>query len=90
MKKMGLEPPDHIYTSLFNACSNSPMATDGIYRANNLRRLMMEKNLLVSHITYKAMIKAYAKQGALQQAFSVVDEIVAAGHALDVEDFSSC
>lgn len=87
MKKMGLQPVDHTYTALFNACSNSPWQQDGLYRATNLRQLMAEKGYSPNMITYKAMIKAFGMCGDLQTAFSVMDEL-ASQHKLDSESFS--
>ncbi|XP_067671825.1 pentatricopeptide repeat-containing protein 1, mitochondrial-like [Haliotis asinina] len=75
MKKMGLQPVDLTYTSLFNACANSPWSGDGLSRADNLRQLMLNKDYEPNQITYQAMIKCYALHGDIQTAFSLMDEL---------------
>ncbi|XP_046550050.1 pentatricopeptide repeat-containing protein 1, mitochondrial-like [Haliotis rubra] len=75
MKKMGLQPVDLTYTSLFNACANSPWSEDGLSRADNLRQLMLTKDYEPNQITYQAMIKCYALHGDIQTAFSLMDEL---------------
>ncbi|XP_046365012.2 pentatricopeptide repeat-containing protein 1, mitochondrial-like [Haliotis rufescens] len=77
MKKMGLQPVDLTYTSLFNACANSPWSEDGLSRADNLRHLMQGKDYEPNQITYQAMIKCYALQGDIQTAFRLMDELTA-------------
>ena len=88
MKKFGLEPEDPTYTALFNACSNSPWKVDGLTRAKHLHDLMLEKGYEPNTTTSHAMIKAYGVCGDIQQAFVVMDEMLAAGLKPNAETFS--
>ncbi|XP_053674536.1 pentatricopeptide repeat-containing protein 1, mitochondrial [Anopheles nili] len=77
MKQHGLKVTGGTYTSLFNACANSPFLGDGITRANHLREIMLEKGYEPNESNYNAMIKAYGRCGELKTAFQLVDEMVA-------------
>ncbi|KAK3592342.1 hypothetical protein CHS0354_021676 [Potamilus streckersoni] len=87
MKQMGIQPSARVYTSLFNACSNSPWKEDGLSRAKQLRELMTEKDIEPSFITMKAMIKAFGMCGDLETAFIIMDE-ASKKYRLDQECFS--
>ncbi|KAF6204475.1 hypothetical protein GE061_002816 [Apolygus lucorum] len=76
MKKRGIVVSGGTYTSLMNACANSPFPSDGLTRAIGLRELMKEKGHDPNERTYHAMIKAFGRCGDLEQAFSVVDEML--------------
>ncbi|XP_041362980.1 pentatricopeptide repeat-containing protein 1, mitochondrial-like [Gigantopelta aegis] len=75
MKKMGLKPEETVYTSLFNACANSPWPQDGLSRAHKLYNLMTEQGVDPNLINYKAMIKAFGMCGDLRTAFSIMDQL---------------
>lgn len=76
MKKRNLKVTGGTYTSLFNACANSPWPKDGLRRANYLRELMLEKNYEPNITNYNVMIKAFGRNNDLQTAFSLVDEMI--------------
>lgn len=76
MKKRNLKISGGIYTSLFNACANSPWPEDGLKRATQLRELMFEKHYEPNITNYNAMIKAFGRCGDLKTAFMLVDEMI--------------
>ncbi|CAG0888542.1 unnamed protein product [Darwinula stevensoni] len=83
MKEYGFIPRENIYTSLFNACSNSPWPeTNGLEHAKKLLDHMRYKGYLPNTINYHAMIKAFGRCGDLKTALSLVDEMVANEHPL--------
>lgn len=88
MKKMGVGPKPQTYTALFNACANSPWKEDGLARADNLYRLMLEKGIEPTLITGKAMVKAFAVCGDVRRAFALMDQLSQV-YRLDAEAFSS-
>jgi len=57
MLKRGWDTNPSIYTSLFNACANSPLEGDGLIRAKKLRQKLIEKNIPLNQTHYNAMIK---------------------------------
>jgi len=58
MKKRGIINKPSTYTSLFNACANSPWEKEkNIERMNRLRENMMEKGVVLNQINYHSMIK---------------------------------
>ncbi|XP_066250525.1 pentatricopeptide repeat-containing protein 1, mitochondrial [Euwallacea similis] len=75
MKKRGLKVHISTYTSLFNACANSPWAEDGLTRAKHLYNIMIEKGAEPNDTNYNAMIKAFGRCRDLPMAFSLVDEM---------------
>ncbi len=90
MKKFQIKPKASTYTSLFNACANSPWKEDGLQRAMNLRQLILEQDATVLNIaSYNSMIKAFAMCGDLVTAFAVVDEVIAADIKPDYSTFSA-
>ncbi|ESO10019.1 hypothetical protein HELRODRAFT_109396 [Helobdella robusta] len=88
MKKFGIRADDPTYTGLFNSCSNSPSKEDGKKRADNLRMLMKKQDVQVNIITYRAMIKAYARLNDLKTAFVLADEALSERHALSSDTFN--
>lgn len=76
MKRRALKPTGDTYTCLFEACTNSPWVTDGLYRAKNLRELMIEKAIEPNLTNYNSMIKAFGRCGDIATAFKIVDEMV--------------
>ena len=89
MKKRGLTPSEVTFTSLFNACAESPWPiTDGITRLRKLHSQLKEKDIVVNKITHHAMIKAYAKCGDLQAAFDLFRELLASGVKLNSDSFA--
>ncbi|XP_014791127.1 pentatricopeptide repeat-containing protein 1, mitochondrial isoform X2 [Octopus bimaculoides] len=87
MKKMGIQPTGHTYTCLFNCCSNSPWLSDGLQRTRKLHELILEKEVPLHPITYKAMIKSYSVCGDIPTAFKVADSFCEI-HPPDAELFS--
>nr|CAI5834710.1 unnamed protein product [Callosobruchus analis] len=79
MKKRGLQVTGGTYTALFNACANSPWATDGLARAKKLHQIMIEKCYEPNDTNYNAMIKAFGRCGDLNMAFTIVDEMITKG-----------
>lgn len=74
MCSMRINYPNHAFTSLFNACANSPWPANGLNLANRLRTRMLVKGIRPNYITYLAMIKAFGKCGDINTAFSIADE----------------
>ncbi|OXA46826.1 Pentatricopeptide repeat-containing protein 1, mitochondrial [Folsomia candida] len=82
MKKRGFKPKESTYTSLFNACSNSTWdAENNIKRMGRLREAMGTEGSVVTpnQIVYHAMIKGYGRNGDIESAFGVVDEMISLG-----------
>lgn len=75
MKRRALSATGDTYTCLFNACSNSPWASDGLKRAKHLREFMSEKGIEPNLTNYNSMIKAFGRCGDLSTAFQIVDEM---------------
>lgn len=76
MQRMKIYCPDVIYTSLFNACANSPWPEDGLKWANRLHKAMLVKDVNPTYITYLAMIKAFGRNGDINAAFRLADEAI--------------
>ncbi|XP_058830286.1 pentatricopeptide repeat-containing protein 1, mitochondrial [Topomyia yanbarensis] len=76
MKQHGLKVTGGTYTSLFNACANSPFLGDGLQKANRLREIMIEKGYEPNESNYNAMIKAYGRCEDLKTAFQLVDDMI--------------
>jgi len=57
MKKRGIKTTPATYTSLFNACANSPYKDDALKRAKHLHNLMSLKSIEPNIFIYHAMIK---------------------------------
>ncbi|XP_050535202.1 pentatricopeptide repeat-containing protein 1, mitochondrial isoform X2 [Daktulosphaira vitifoliae] len=74
MKKIGVKTTPATYTSLFNACSNSPYKDDALKRAKKLHNLMTLKCIEPNIFNYHAMIK--------------VDEMVTKQYKLKDETFN--
>ncbi|XP_050072855.1 pentatricopeptide repeat-containing protein 1, mitochondrial [Anopheles maculipalpis] len=88
LKQHGLKVTGGTYTSLFNACANSPFLADGLKRANGLRELMIEKGYEPNESNYNAMIKAYGRCGDLKTAFQLADEMVARRLSVGTDTFN--
>ena len=89
MKSRGLTPSDVTFTSLFNACAESPWPlTDGISRLHKLHSQLKEKEIVVNQITQHAMIKAFAKCGDLPVAFDLFKELLDSGVKLKSQSFA--
>ncbi|XP_072168356.1 pentatricopeptide repeat-containing protein 1, mitochondrial-like [Diadema setosum] len=89
MKERGLQPSSVTYTSLFNACSQSPWAkTDGLTRLRKLHQQLLEKSIKVNLITHHSMMKAYAKCGDLEMTFKLFRHLLDAGVQLMPKSFS--
>lgn len=57
MKKRGIKTTQATYTSLFNACANSPYKDDALKKATHLHDLMSSKLIEPNIFIYHAMIK---------------------------------
>ncbi|XP_066156987.1 pentatricopeptide repeat-containing protein 1, mitochondrial [Euwallacea fornicatus] len=88
MKKRGLTVHISTYTSLFNACANSPWAEDGLTRAKHLYNIIIEKGIEPNDTNYNAMIKAFGRCGDLPMAFSLVDEMQSKGFKIKDDTFN--
>lgn len=55
----GLKPTKHTYTSIFNACANSPaeFVEESLHRARGLRAYLQESAFPATPVLYHAMIK---------------------------------
>ncbi|CAL1541039.1 unnamed protein product [Lymnaea stagnalis] len=73
MKHLGLDPEDHIYTSLFNACANSPYPADGLRKAQDLLHYLQDEGIKPNLFTIKAAMKAFALCGDFPMAFTLMD-----------------
>lgn len=87
MKQLGLDPVDRIYTSLFNACANSPSPAEALRSTEHLLNQMKEAQILPNLITVKAAMKALAVCGDFSRAFTLLDE-TSARLRLDSECFN--
>ncbi|XP_053687641.1 pentatricopeptide repeat-containing protein 1, mitochondrial [Sabethes cyaneus] len=88
MKQHGLKVTGGTYTSLFNACANSPFLSDGLHKANRLREIMIEKGYEPNESNYNAMIKAYGRCGELKTAFQLVDDMIAKRLNVETDTFN--
>ncbi|XP_070581267.1 pentatricopeptide repeat-containing protein 1, mitochondrial-like isoform X2 [Ptychodera flava] len=90
MKRRGLSPSDVTYTALINACAQSPWPkTDGLSRLNKLRALLDAKSVKLNAISYRSLIKAYAKCGDILSAFQTFDEMIFAKHPAVTDSFNA-
>lgn len=88
MKRRALKPTGDTYTCLFEACSNSPWALDGLKNAKHLRDLMIEKGIEPNLTNYNVMIKAFGRCGDLPTAFKIVDEMLSKKIKIRVHTFN--
>ena len=84
---MGIEPNDHIYSALFNACANSPWPEDGLRRAKLLLEDIAVKNISLNSVTYNTIVKAFAFCGDARTAFLIADKHTSV-EKLDSDAFS--
>lgn len=87
MQNLGLDPVDHIYTGLFNACANSPSPSDGLRRAEDLLFYLQDRDIKPNLYTVKAAMKAVAICRDFPKAFLIMDE-AAKRLRLDTECFN--
>jgi pentatricopeptide repeat domain-containing protein 1 len=57
MKKCGWSASISTFTSLFNACANSPWREDGLQRALKLKEQINNQGVILNSKVYHAMIK---------------------------------
>lgn len=88
MRQRGLKVTGATYTSLFNACANTPWANDGFNKAHQLRKTMLEKGHEPNGTTYNVMIKAFGRCNDLKTAFLIADEMNDKQFPIDVETFN--
>ena len=88
MKQRGLPVTGGTYTSLFNACANTPWLNDGLNKANRLREIMIEKSYEPNASNYNAMIKAYGRCKDLKTAFLLVDEMLEKNIPVKIDTFN--
>ncbi|XP_046404393.1 pentatricopeptide repeat-containing protein 1, mitochondrial [Ischnura elegans] len=88
MKKRGIKPRPSVYTSLFNACSNSPWKEDTLSRATYLLNSLEGNGYEPNDINYNAMIKAFGRGGDLTRAFSLVDQMLDRGIGVSSSTFA--
>ncbi|KAH9519985.1 hypothetical protein Btru_071413 [Bulinus truncatus] len=87
MKHLGLDPEDHIYTSLFNACANSPFPSEALRKAQDLLWSLQDHGIRPNLFTIKAAMKAFSLCGDFPMAFRLMDK-ASAWLKLDVECFN--
>lgn len=75
MKQRQLKVTGGTYTSLFNACSNSPYRNDALEKAQHLREKILQSGYVLNISNYNAMIKAFGRLGDIETAFQLVDEM---------------
>lgn len=78
-----------IMTLLFLACARSPYPQYAIQKTDAIRRYLSLRSIDVNTKTYSAMIQAYGRQGAVYEAFNVVDEMLAKKLKLDSSIFAN-
>ncbi|XP_071814731.1 pentatricopeptide repeat-containing protein 1, mitochondrial-like isoform X2 [Apostichopus japonicus] len=89
MKERNLHPSNVTYTSLFNACAESPWpTTDGYVRLKKLHQYLLDKEVKLNLITHRAMIKAYGKCGDIEGAFHLFHHLLSSGMA-DARSFAT-
>lgn len=88
MRQRGLKVTGATYTSLFNACANTPWQQDGLNKAHHLREIMLEKGYEPNASNYNAMIKAFGRCNDLKTAFTIVDEMSDKKILIEVETFN--
>ncbi|KAK7002876.1 pentatricopeptide repeat-containing protein 1 mitochondrial [Biomphalaria glabrata] len=74
MKHLGLDPEDHIYTSLFNACANSPFPAEALRKAQDLLWSLQDRGITPNIFTIKAAMKAFSLCGDFTMAFRLMDK----------------
>lgn len=88
MKQRDLKVTGGTYTSLFNACANTPFLSDGLNKANRLREIMLEKGYEPNASNYNSMIKAYGRCGDPKTGFLLIDEMVGKNMEIRVDTFN--
>lgn len=88
MRQRGLKVTGATYTSLFNACANSPWPLDGLNKARRVREIMLEKGFEPNVSNYNAMIKAFGRCNDLKTAFLIVDEMRDKELKIEVDTFN--
>lgn len=88
MKQRDLKVTGGTYTSLFNACSNSPYLSDGLSKANRLREIMLEKGYEPNASNYNSMIKAFGRCGDPKTGFLLIDEMIGKNMEVKVDSFN--
>lgn len=76
-------------TILFLACSNSQFPEYAIRKIDGIRVYLKNRDIQPNQKMYSAMITAYGKQGAIYEAFNVVDEMVALNHKLNIDIYNN-
>lgn len=88
MRQRALKVTGATYTSLFNACANSPWKNDGLNKAIRLREIMLEKGYIPNETNYHAMIKAFGRCNDIKTAFLLVDEMADKQIPMKTETFN--
>lgn len=92
MKKYGLKPTSHTYSSLFNACAESPSPEHALDRAEKLwseiSSRMSSKRLEMNIITFNAAMKAFAICGSPTTSFDIYDKVLEQGIMPDVYTYA--
>ena len=94
MKKRGLSPTPHTYTSLFNACTKSPAPQHALENVEKLlaeinTRIKTKKDLEMNVITYNAAIRAVNVCGDPLRAFEIYKDMKYNNIEPDGHTFSS-
>lgn len=75
IKQRGLKVSNPVYGGLFNACANGPYRHESLKQATNLRKIMIQKGIEPTEVTWSIMIKAFGRCGDIKTAFELVDEM---------------
>ena len=87
MKKWGVLPTDHTYTSLFTACAQA--GPNSLHQLTRVRAEIERRGLLLNNITTNALITALASCGRPTEAYQVYVDMLKLNLSPDIHTFGS-